>query len=297
MSLSDAGQNIGYISGRQSGSPSEIREFIHQYENRPDARNSILRSSYGWNTVQEPSQLPPSYRNRATSSSVMATPSLYRRTDRSTSLDESTTGGTSVPGLTNGGTSASGSSVCTGDSSLLLNQNVLTVDQDGALTHIPPAQPRPIYPCSFHFLRCPYWFDNVGEWYTHCLSHFRGHEPPKTVRCPYCTTFGPYQFPNGLEAWRSRMNHIANAHVRTGVLPPTVRPDIELFQHLWRKRIINDAESKELYAHHTLSEAPPYTLTQGSSAEERRRPEHQRQRRPGERRASDRAVRRNFYGQ
>ena len=278
MSLSDVGQIAPGFSHTRSGpfghSASDVQDFLNEYNLERDSQHRILTRNYRTPSVSGAWSQP----SRSNTTSIMDNRSIsYQPTVR--------TG--SVPGLTNGGTSATDSSICTDDSSVLRdNPNVLQADQDGVLRRLSPERPRAVYPCSFYFLCCTDRFDDVGAWYTHCLSHFRGNEPPKIVQCPYCTTYGPYRFHDGREAWKSRMDHIINSHFRTGIPLSIVRPDFELFKHLWQKRIVNDAERQELNAYHTLSAAPNsyYTLTQGSSAEERRRSEQQRQRTRGDRR-------------
>lgn len=44
-----------------------------------------------------------------------------------------------------------------------------------------------IYTCLFHMLDCHDSFDDVVEWKTHVLSHFRTHPTPRTARCPLCS--------------------------------------------------------------------------------------------------------------
>ncbi|KAJ5651305.1 Zinc finger C2H2 [Penicillium longicatenatum] len=44
-----------------------------------------------------------------------------------------------------------------------------------------------VYTCLFHMLDCHDSFDQVMEWKTHVLSHFRTHPTPRTARCPLCS--------------------------------------------------------------------------------------------------------------
>jgi hypothetical protein len=58
-----------------------------------------------------------------------------------------------------------------------------------------------ILECTFWFLSCAYLAHghHVEEWKTHCLSHFRGEEPPNKVQCPLCEW--ELQHESGWQAW------------------------------------------------------------------------------------------------
>jgi hypothetical protein len=104
---------------------------------------------------------------------------------------------------------------------------------------------QPALECCFWFLRCSYIYYDLDEWVTHCLSHFRGEEPPKTVSCPLCDCF-QYTCDNGWKSWNQRMEHIGFHHSLLGETLRASRPDFPLFQHLWQKRLISDQDLKEL---------------------------------------------------
>lgn len=54
--------------------------------------------------------------------------------------------------------------------------------------HAAPRTPgERVYTCLFHMLDCHDSFDDVVEWKTHVLSHFRTHPTPRTARCPLCS--------------------------------------------------------------------------------------------------------------
>lgn len=57
----------------------------------------------------------------------------------------------------------------------------------------------PLYECAFWFLSCTYISGNEEEWMNHCLSHFRGQEPPTSVQCPLCEFHGTWG--DGQTAW------------------------------------------------------------------------------------------------
>ncbi|OCL09509.1 hypothetical protein AOQ84DRAFT_256139, partial [Glonium stellatum] len=134
---------------------------------------------------------------------------------------------------------------------------------------------QPVFECAFWFLSCSYVSYDQDEWRTHCLSHFRGEEPPKSVQCPLCEDFRA-TYDDGREAWDARMNHIASYHHMQGHTLRTSRPDFHLFQHLWQKRLIDDADLKELKGgNHNLTRAPqPFVITNGRGR--RREPQSQR---------------------
>jgi hypothetical protein len=112
-------------------------------------------------------------------------------------------------------------------------------------------QSPPIFECAFWFLNCSYASADEEEWKTHCLSHFRGEEPPRSVTCPLCDDFsfscGDSKGETGWYAWEMRMQHVALHHHSRGVgVRRTSRPEFKLYQHLWMKRLIDDQDLKEL---------------------------------------------------
>jgi hypothetical protein len=194
----------------------------------------------------------------------------------------------SLPSLSMGRSGSSpDSSPYTEGARLVYNTAVLSEDGEGALTRNVPETRNNRYPCSFYFLRCPYASDDLQEWYTHCLAHFRGCLPPRTVQCQYCSAF-EYTSNDGHHSWDVRAQHIASHH-NQGFTLIHARRDSSLIRHLRRQRIINDAEYQELLQggqNGVLSAPPqgPYIVSQGRLAEERRRPDQQRRHHPGERR-------------
>ncbi|KAF2145963.1 uncharacterized protein K452DRAFT_304964 [Aplosporella prunicola CBS 121167] len=146
----------------------------------------------------------------------------------------------------------------------------------------------PAYECSFDFLHCRRFFSAINvpdgdpeqAWRTHVLSHFNGHPPPRSVCCPLCDDFEYTDATPGL-AWDKRMEHVAEHH-RAGHTLAKARPDVHLYQYLWQKRIIDDAELKELKSGSAVASGNSgETLqhTQGSRIDEqtRRRLLHPRQ--------------------
>lgn len=103
----------------------------------------------------------------------------------------------------------------------------------------------PRYECSIWFLSCFYVSQDAEEWKRHCQSHFRGEEPPRTVQCPLCDEF-QYTFEDGWTAWDRRMEHVKVSHHDKGQVLRSSRPDFHLFEHLWRKDLIDFQVLKEL---------------------------------------------------
>ncbi|KAF2873014.1 hypothetical protein BDV95DRAFT_475732, partial [Massariosphaeria phaeospora] len=147
---------------------------------------------------------------------------------------------------------------------------------NGVLERQPSQFRTPIYECSFWFLSCSYASRDEDEWNTHCLSHFRGEEPPRSVQCPLCDQFR-YTFEDGWTAWSHRMEHVAALHHSRGETLRRSRPDFHLFQHLWQKRLIDDSDLKELKGgNHNLVRPPTnYTVTARQREREGRRQRHQ----------------------
>ncbi|KAF1944193.1 hypothetical protein EJ02DRAFT_420529 [Clathrospora elynae] len=131
----------------------------------------------------------------------------------------------------------------------------LLEDNNGVL-ELPRAQYiTPVYECAFWFLSCEYISPNREEWETHCMSHFRGEEPPQAVQCPLCEWAATCEC--GLTAWNARMHHLAIEHTMLGQTLRTSRPDFGLFQHLWRRRLIDSQDLKELNGGNHNVTSPP----------------------------------------
>jgi hypothetical protein len=113
----------------------------------------------------------------------------------------------------------------------------------------------PQYECAFWFLSCSFLSRDEQEWDTHCLSHFRGKEPPCSVQCPLCDWRTTCE--EGLTAWSLRMQHLSSHHLAFGQTLRTSRPDFHLFQYLWQQHLIGDADLKELKGgNHNLNRPP-----------------------------------------
>lgn len=131
----------------------------------------------------------------------------------------------------------------------------LLEEVDGVLERRQNAVQKPIFECSFWFLDCSYMSNDREEWATHCLSHFRGEEPPKSVQCPLCADWS-YTSDDGWTVWNYKQEHMSYHHVLGQNLRAS-RPDYHLFQHLWQKRLIDDRDLKELKGgNHNLTKSP-----------------------------------------
>lgn len=105
------------------------------------------------------------------------------------------------------------------------------------------------YTCLFHVLNCHETFTNPEEWKTHVLSHFQGHEPPSTARCPFCLSTFPTATPHVYtytRTWDALLAHIDIAHYRHdhALSLTNTRPDFELLRYLYNRRIIGEEQLK-----------------------------------------------------
>ncbi|OJD35601.1 zinc c2h2 [Diplodia corticola] len=239
------------------GFAASAGEVDHQY---PYATSITLSKS-----SMAPSQAPPPPQVHNRAPSTVASASAY---------SSSRAGG--PPSLIHDDRTscAESSSVDTEYGKIVQGVRLLEPDADGVLVQPPPAT-TPVYECTFHFLACRFWTRDEADWRLHNLCHFHGNPPPRSVTCPLCDQWG-FDGADGAAAWDARMSHLA-AHVRMGATLATSRPDFKLFRYLWQKRIIDDAEYKELNGRGSLSPprsglmAGPSHTTEGPSYDERRR--------------------------
>ncbi|XPS72151.1 hypothetical protein M3J07_004308 [Ascochyta lentis] len=154
------------------------------------------------------------------------------------------------------------SSVCTSVADQIPGFPLLE-EIDGVLVQPLSEVEAPVYECVFWFLNCEYLSRDRNEWETHCLSHFHGENPPRSVLCPLCNW--EISCDDGSEAWGLRMHHLADEHFAFGQNLSASRPDFHLFHHLWQKRLIDDQDLKELKGgNHNLTRAPSnFVTTQG----------------------------------
>ena len=147
------------------------------------------------------------------------------------------------------------SSVSTGIVDQCAGYPLLVEDVDGVLLQPDLEVYTPDFGCVFWFLNCEYISRDEEEWKTHCLSHFYGEDPPRSVSCPLCDW--EISLDRGTEAWASKMQHLADKHFRYGQNLSASRPDFHLYTHLWQKRLIDDQDLKELKGgNHNLTREP-----------------------------------------
>lgn len=156
---------------------------------------------------------------------------------------------------------ATESSISTGLASQFTGVPLLD-DYNGVL-EVPLVHSRsPQYQCVFWFLDCNHIFRDQDRWESHCLSHFRGEEPPLSAQCPLCDWVSEPDPDDGWTVWGSRMDHLATYHLNIGESLKTSRPDFKLYQHLWRKRLIDEQDLKELMGgNHNITQRPSNFVT------------------------------------
>ncbi|KAK0813179.1 hypothetical protein LTR91_007399 [Friedmanniomyces endolithicus] len=134
---------------------------------------------------------------------------------------------------------ASGSSVLTAEADSFLPESYLEEVEGGAFE-----QRLPNLPCPYSILECTFSSTDLDEWDTHVRFHFKGALPRRCF-CPFEGCSWSETASTGQQAWNWRLVHIHLQRIahRTVVPVDAGHPDVE---HLWRKKIITDAERKEL---------------------------------------------------
>lgn len=146
-----------------------------------------------------------------------------------------------APSLEYSATTRASSSIRTSEASVVRG-GLLDENEFGAL-EVPADTPAPREPwalqCIFDFLMCPYGSDDFGEWMTHCTSHFRGAARPTISTCIECNWDH-----TGAGAWEAKMDHVARYHQYQP--RGSMSKDQTLFRHLWRNRVVDDAQYQVL---------------------------------------------------
>jgi hypothetical protein len=118
--------------------------------------------------------------------------------------------------------------------------------------------------CLFSFLGCSFRSLQQKKWKDHCMEHFGGDEPPRSVYCSQCK-LPKERFLNGWAAWNYKLEHM-DVHLQVGDVEEA-RPDRYLLEHLWQKRLLDDLDLEELLVgKHNLSR-PPLWRTQDMNKE------------------------------
>ncbi len=164
---------------------------------------------------------------------------------------------------------------------------LLDEHDDGVLV-IPTPPTTSVLQCPFNFLQCCLTFTTFEAWFLHSLTHFRDQNPPTNTKCCFCEE--TFENLDGRVCWEQRMAHIV-LHHRQGHNLAHARPNFQLINHLFSKKLISNAEYKILrgggdrssdhtsqrptedssYDHGTTSTATPYTFTSSSSRDRRQR--------------------------
>ena len=156
---------------------------------------------------------------------------------------------------------------------------ILEHDHQGAL-HIAPLPHQVVFECPFNFLYCLCTFTSLPEWFSHSLTHFKRVTPPPTNICCFCDVI--FEASDGMKSWRDKIEH-TGIHHQLGHKLAHARPEFGLYNYLWKTRLIESSEYKDLMAGHQASGSSlptperylnvTYTATQGPRRD-RRRPVH-----------------------
>jgi hypothetical protein len=149
---------------------------------------------------------------------------------------------------------------------------VMLMEPDGPEIATEPEVPQISLPCIFSFLDCEvkHNADDEEAWKTHCLSHFRGHVPPRSADCCMCDA--AWEQEDGYQCWNTKLDHIAS-HYRQGTYERRSRPDFKLFNFLWRGNIISTDLYQDLKGGSTVksAHATAHSITNKPRTDERTR--------------------------
>jgi len=147
----------------------------------------------------------------------------------------------------------------------------------GAVNHAQQTYQSSGLPCLFWFINCDYRTDNWSDWVTHCsAAHFRDKGPPRAAICTLCDrdfkTIPATEQQGRVTAWQQRLNCMY-LHLRYENKSITEsRPDLNLFDYLWRKKLITAEDWVELKQNNRLARSRgPVAVYQGGA---RRRAEN-----------------------
>ena len=99
------------------------------------------------------------------------------------------------------------------------------------------------FECPFNFLLCLRTFAKMDDWIRHSMTHFGRAGPPDSNQCCFCPArFSPSP---SMSSWARRMEHIS-CHHRLGSRLADARPDFELYNYLWNKHLLSDADYRDL---------------------------------------------------
>lgn len=176
-----------------------------------------------------------------------------------------------VPSLCSGSSIGSSSSIPSLAASLAIRPGLL--DFEGCYTDAQssnlfnPSGPRARgVSCLFAFLGCEKTFIDDGEWYEHSKSHLQGKPPPNHLRCPYRSCSWTTWKPDGETAWSERWIHLGNKHDVLGDAEFLCeKRDSQLYEHLWRARLISAVQLQDLKRSGQLgADSQPFVTTERS---------------------------------
>ena len=113
----------------------------------------------------------------------------------------------------------------------------------GNVLLITPLQAQSILECPFNFLNCLMTFSNLDDCFFHSLEHFGNVGPSASNSCCFCDE--TFEFSNRTQSWWERMQHIA-LHHQLGHRLASARPSFQLYEYLWRNKLISTADYKDL---------------------------------------------------
>ena len=154
--------------------------------------------------------------------------------------NSSATSYNSLPGLSSlASTETPAGSAASSVGGWCLDQRLKLLDiTDGGAAVLPRARSI-LLECPFGFLACSQRFQSYEDWYTHSLTHFGGIDPPHHNQCCFCDK--KFYASRGKESWRQRSEHVAMHH-QMGHSLAHARVDFNLYQYLWRERLVSSAD-------------------------------------------------------
>lgn len=177
----------------------------------------------------------------------------------------------SVPSLSSGSSIGSSSSIPSSAASLAIRPGLL--DFEGCYIDAQSSNPFDTsspctrgVSCLFAFLGCEKIFRDDGEWYEHSKSHLQGRQPPNHLRCPYPSCSWATWKPDGETAWSERWMHLQNKHDVLGDAESLCeKRDTQLYDHLWRARLISAVQLQDLKRSGRLgTDGQPFVTTERS---------------------------------
>ena len=272
-SNSDTEAGLGQIAAANaSGTPASLAaldarhlERLIEEKNwhdflRPDFRERVLAAQYRFRTGHDSSQQKLN-RQKSDSSSMAVSVDTARSSAFGSPRSEAY-----PPSLGAYSSVYSGHTLRTSLAESFFQPNILDEGPEGAL-EVTTRTPAGRLACSFGFLACEFRSNDLGEWDTHCQSHFHG-DLPVTADCPFRCDWSRTAA-SGQEAWDARIIHVVSQHRSDEAIDANRRPDGALLQHLWRKGIIDDAQMKELRKHGRLTGTQIFLRNAGAARESR----------------------------